>query len=147
MQPAAPTALTNNRLPDWQARLGALVTAAQNRPFEWGQNDCCLWGADVVCAITGRDVAAPYRGTYTTFEGAMNLLDKLGGLYGVATHVYGLGVPYTAVYARHGDIVITRGFDDVPVLALANGCTAVAPGPAGLVALPLVGRCSMVWRV
>ena len=43
------------RLPDWQLRLDALVRERRGQAFAWGARDCCLWGADVVLAVTGRE--------------------------------------------------------------------------------------------
>lgn len=48
-------------------------------PFVWGENDCAIGlAARCVQAITGEDMAAPFRGTYDTAEGAIAALNDAG---------------------------------------------------------------------
>lgn len=54
------------RYPDWAKRLHDTIKAASERPFLWGENDCCLFAADCCEAICGIDPAAEYRDTYST---------------------------------------------------------------------------------
>ena len=67
------------RLPDWHARLNALIAERQAQPFTWGHVDCCLWVADAVQAMTGRDPAADVRAHYSTARGAKSVLRQVGG--------------------------------------------------------------------
>lgn len=55
---------------NWHQHLAQTLQAAMTRPFSWGEHDCCLFAADCVQAVTGVDVAADFRGTYTTPLGA-----------------------------------------------------------------------------
>ncbi|WP_434430412.1 DUF6950 family protein [Aeromonas veronii] len=50
------------RHPDWQLRIIQTIQAASERPFCWGENDCCLFVADVCLAACDKDPAARYRG-------------------------------------------------------------------------------------
>ncbi len=45
------------RRPDWPARLRTIIEAARERPFSWGQHDCCLFASDAIEAMTGVDPA------------------------------------------------------------------------------------------
>lgn len=88
---------------DWQVRLLALTESREEVPFEWGKYDCCLFAADVVKEMTGEDYAEPFRGKYTTEEGARALLDEKGGLVEYIDSV----LPRKDVnFAQRGDVVL-----------------------------------------
>jgi len=61
---------------DWVEVMGEQIEAARDKPFKWGEHDCCLFAANVVLAMTGEDYAKPYRGKYKTAKGAFRLLKK-----------------------------------------------------------------------
>lgn len=65
---------------NWPSLLAAFVDAYSRTPFEWGVNDCCLFAADWVRALHGRDVAEAFRGRYATKIGASRLVHKAGGV-------------------------------------------------------------------
>lgn len=67
------------RFPDWPERWNAFVEERRNRPFQWGANDCGLFAADAVLAVTGTDIAKDWRG-YRTERGALNRVKKVGGM-------------------------------------------------------------------
>ena len=50
------------RYSDWPERLAKFIANTRQKPFVWGENDCCLFAMDCVEAITGHDLAEPYRG-------------------------------------------------------------------------------------
>lgn len=120
------------RLPDWPARLAALVARRMQQPLQWGVHDCCLWAADVVQAVTGVDLAADLRGTYATEAGAQAALQAHGGL--VQLCISRLGRVAPPALAQPGDVglAVVAG---VPLLA-ANGGPWLAVGRAGLVVVP-----------
>lgn len=67
------------RLPDWQARLASEMDAQRLRVFEWGKQDCVLGLASgAVRALTGEDLALPWRGRYRSPRGALRLLRESG---------------------------------------------------------------------
>jgi hypothetical protein len=73
------------RLPDWRARFEIALDAIKSEPFAWGGVgsgrgiDCGPGLAGfVVQAVTGRDLAAPYRGRYRTARGAMMAMHRAG---------------------------------------------------------------------
>ena len=123
-------------------RLDALFAERLRQVFEWGRNDCVLFGADAVLAQTGTDHAAAWRGTYATSEEAYALLDSLGGLEVLGALA---GVSCAPLTAQRGDIGLCV-VDDREHLAVCCGPNWLAPGPRGLVALPItVAR--LAWRV
>ena len=138
------------RLPDWQARLAALCEQRAAVPFAWGSADCALWAVDAVHAITGVDhAAADWRGRYNTAAGAARLLARAGGLRGVACNALGDALP--PVWAAVGDVVLISQ-PDAPdehqreLLAVCNGFSAIAQGPAGLLGLPMSAALA-AWKV
>lgn len=50
------------------------------RPLFYGENDCCLFPANFTQELTGHDPAEPFRGKYSTEEGALKFCVEAGGL-------------------------------------------------------------------
>lgn len=125
--------MTNTRHPDWQLRLQAFVQSRLAKPFAWGTQDCCLFVCDAIEAITGHDPAADLRG-YSTEREAARILRDHGGVFGLAEARAGAAVPVLA--AQVGDVGLLP-LDGRDTLALCGGAHWLAPGAAGLVALPL----------
>jgi hypothetical protein len=133
------------RYQDWPIRLMAVVDGARKRPFSFGAQDCCLFAADCVRAMTGADFAAGFRGTYRTEGEAAQLLEPNGGVRGLATQA--LGEPLdTSRLARRGDVVVVRVGQGPDALGVVMGATAVAPGMRGLVEVPM-SAWQLAWRV
>ncbi len=131
------------RLPTWQTRFALLCIERRARAFEWGAHDCCLWAADAVHAVTGKDFAEGLRGTYATAAEAAKMLKQVGGVRGVATAA--LGEPINPTLAAVGDIVLLteEGRD---LLAVCNGLEALCAGPTGLVPVS-TRQAHAAWRV
>lgn len=67
------------RLDDWRARLAAEMDRQRRNPFIWGEHDCAIgFACGIVQALTGEDMAAPYRGRYRTPKEALRLLKEVG---------------------------------------------------------------------
>lgn len=130
-----------HRLFDWQLRFEAFIAARLTMPFAWGSNDCAIFAADCVQAITGQDPAPAGLRNHTTEKQALRALKRHGGVAGIATAV--LGQPVPATLANIGDVVLCKaGTRDM--LAICNGASAFAPSANGLVTVPLGDVC---WRV
>lgn len=130
------------RLPDWQLRLEALMRERIDRPFAWGANDCALFAADCVEAITGVQLCPELRG-HRDVRQALAALKRIGGVRALATRA--LGEPIVPALARPGDVVV------IPAgkrehLAVCNGGTAVAVAPRGLTAISM-RHARAAWRV
>ncbi len=67
------------RLPDWRQRFEAAIDDIRRTAFAWGTHDCgpALAGR-IVLAVTGVDVAAPYRDQYRTASEAVRLIREAG---------------------------------------------------------------------
>lgn len=112
---------------DWQLQLERFVAARAERAFEWGVNDCALFAADCVEALTGERLLSNLRGY--DGRGALRLLADRGGLRGIATEA--LGEPVAPAFAAVGDVVLLR-MGDSEALGICNGTVAMGPGPAGI---------------
>lgn len=119
--------MTAPRLPDWPARLGAVVQQRLDQPFAWGTNDCASFAADCVLAVRGVDLLAELRGPRTTPSEARRQLQARRGVR-VLDHRLARWLPSLA---QRGDILLLRQWP-CPVLAVCLGEDAVAPGEHGL---------------
>lgn len=132
------------RFTDWQARLIALIEQRKTHRFEWGVQDCCLWPADAVLAMTGVDHAANLRGTYSSSRGGGSVLRQLGGLAAAMALCRGPEVP--PLCAQVGDVGLVRAESGREVGAVCLGEQWIAAGKDGLGLLPLEAA-SRAWRV
>lgn len=131
------------KLHDWQVRFEAFIAARASRPFVWGTNDCAIFAADCVQAITGRDVAQPALRRHKTELQAARLLKRHGGVVGIATAA--LGQPAPASSAGVGDVVLAK-WGGRDMLTICNGDTCIAPSPNGLAFMPMPID-SVCWRL
>ena len=142
---AAILAPQSTRRPGWEHRLAEAIEAARDRPFRWGRHDCAIFAFDLRRDIAGgHDVAALWRGRYTTARGAVRMMRRLGwhALEAVGRDL--LGEPLPSVHlAQRGDLVLANtglGF------GVCLGARAAGIAPEGLVFVPL-SACRLVWRV
>ena len=145
------------RLPDWRLRFDALVTERMCAPFAWGSNDCVLFAADNVLALTGVDLAQGLRG-HTNALGAARYLRRHGGLAALVERA--LGPACHAAGATQGDVVMVlmvlmvlkgdgsgTGCATRSALGVClNPQTAIGPGVDGLLQIPMA-RALCAWRV
>lgn len=67
------------RLDNWRSRLSEEMDRQRQDPFAWGKHDCAIgFGAAIVQAVTGEDLARGYRGKYASPRGALKLLAEAG---------------------------------------------------------------------
>lgn len=131
------------RLIDWQLRFSDFIVGRCAQPFAWGQNDCCLFAADAVLAMTGSDFAGEARGAYADIKGAMRMTEARGGLRAIATEALGESVP--ALMASVGDVVLLVN-EGRELLGICNGTNAVGPGSDGLAVLGMEAALA-AWKV
>ncbi|NKE64514.1 hypothetical protein RAMLITH_01665 [Ramlibacter sp. RBP-2] len=131
------------RLHDWQLRLAEFARERQDMPFAWGVNDCFLFSADAVMAVTGYDMAAGLRGTYSDERQAGRILRERGGLAALVDSQLGERVP--PLMANVGDIVLLD-MGNHPAVGVCNGTSLLGPGAGGMVACGM-GFAKAAWRV
>jgi hypothetical protein len=138
----------SGRLPDWDARLAALMRDARHRPFQTAVHDCGTFAADAVAAVTGVDPLASLRQRYRDeaarpdFAGwsPVAMLRALAIAHGWRRIAWRL--------AQRGDLALVRGADGAACAAVVDlsGRRLMAVGPTDLVAFPL-DRASACWRI
>lgn len=111
-------------------------------PFEWGKNDCCLFAADAIKAMTDADPAEPLRG-YTSAIAAKRLVDEAGGLRELVSRF--LGEPVSPLMAAVGDVVLLEN-EGRDLLGICNGTNAVGAGERGMAVLGM-DLARAAWKV
>lgn len=114
-----------SRLPDWEPRLLEWLAACEDRPFAWGQHDCCTFTGGAIAAQTGVDFYDQFGfpGAYSTERGAQRALKRRGfaDLFG----------PFdTALGARQAPLLLQRG--DIVTDGTNVGLLWYRAGPCGL---------------
>ena len=127
---------------DWASRLFAVADEHQDRSFAWGVNDCCLFVARCIDAMTDSDLEAQILSRYSDVDSARAFVLEYG-LLSVAVSHY-LGEPVTRSPQR-GDAVLIHGGEDYAV-GICLGSQIAAMGPTGLRMLPL-SEVIKVWPV
>lgn len=127
---------------DWTTQLATTIKAAIERPFSWGEFDCCLFAADCSMAVCGTDPATLYRGRYTTEAGAKRLLKKNHGSLEAAWDACFLRVP--PAFIQRGDVALYDGVNGrgIAVFWAGEFWSVAEDGVGRVVCVPLV-----VWRV
>ena len=120
------------------------MLARRSAPFKWGENDCALFAADGIEAITGVDIAQEFRGTYTTEAGALARIAAVCGGSTVAdaavycAEKHGLVEWKFPLMAQRGDLVVFQnGANLIAGLVHLAGRHIVAVGPGGLFRFPI----------
>ena len=146
--PDTTTPFSAPRLYDWQLRFESFMAARFADKFVWGTNDCCIFAADCVQALTGQDPAPPELRLHRSQAQAADVLSAWGGVQRIARAV--LGPPVPAAQASVGDIVLVSMPDPTgtpqKALAVCNGTVAMAPSSLGLVPVAMAGAIC-AWKV
>jgi len=137
------------RKSNWPAALSLFLQEKAALPFQWGENDCCLFTADWLAILTGQypAPAAELRGTYADALSAARAIKQRGGVEQIAADycaAQGWGEVATA-YAQRGDIA-TVDTEHGPALGVVLGREVCHPGAAGVVRVPLK-TARRAWRV
>lgn len=95
------------RRADWVERLHLFIEARRAVVYCVGVSDCCLFCADWVQELTGRDPAENFRGSYATEAEMAAILERYGGMQALVSHLLKIE-PKGPICARRGDIVMAR---------------------------------------
>ncbi|MEJ2803854.1 hypothetical protein WAE61_18365 [Comamonadaceae bacterium PP-2] len=110
--------------------MAEVVLQRLDLPFAWGTNDCAVFAADVVRAVTGEDPLAALRGQWVDLSSAARAIAAAGGLEaGLESMGFERLEP---LYAQRGDVVVYRGEAGDLSLAICAGDSLLSPGEAGL---------------
>ena len=96
------------RLDDWRARLAVEMDRQRREPFKWGRHDCVIgFGAAIVQALTGEDLARGYRGKYRTPEKAAEIIAE-SGAETLGDFIAGFLPEIHPAFAQVGDIGVVE---------------------------------------
>lgn len=62
----------------WEEELSDYITSKRDEPFEYGVNDCCMFAAGAVEAMTGENPMEEFVGSYKTLTGSVKALKTIG---------------------------------------------------------------------
>ena len=133
------------RVDHWERLLAAAIDTARAKPFVWGVHDCPTFAFEVRMILTGgEDIAALWRGRYTTALGGERVMRRLGWASLEEMGRSLLDEPRPAVLlAGRGDIVLA---DTGLGFGICTGASAVGMAPEGLVNVPLTS-CRLAWPI
>jgi hypothetical protein len=142
------------RKQNWQTLLHAFLEARKRAPFAWGSNDCALFAADAVHAMTGVDLGADFRGKYSTQAEAEALMKTTCGTAdALALAVYLCAAaqfrPWPHVnFAQRGDVIVLKNPDGSHSLGVVglNGVHALFVTEGGLRRMRTID-CVAAWKV
>jgi hypothetical protein len=129
------------RRDNWPDLLAAYIESKRSEPFAWGSNDCCLFAADWVQIATGHDIAAQWRGSYTTALGARRALDEGGGIEALVEQAGGIRIE--TGLAQRGDLVAQESGNGV-ALGICLGVVAAFISSDGVHFFPI--HEASIWR-
>lgn len=125
------------RLPDWETRLHAALITRTSTHFEWGTHDCALFACDCVLAMTGVDIADWFRGKYRSRNGALRIMRKFTGGYGLDSLAEKIAAQHRIhevkmTEAKRGDIVLVDANGPTLGIVSLDGIRGYAASPQGL---------------
>jgi hypothetical protein len=129
----------------WHTRkFDPFLREREKMPFAWGTNDCALFAADAILANTGIDIAADFRGKYTTQLGALRTIQEVTGGTSVAdaaaycANKHGLLEHTHPLLAKRGDLVVIENDENlIAGVVHLNGFHVISVSEKGLVRLPM----------
>ena len=134
-----------SRVESWERLLAAAIDTARAKPFVWGVHDCPTFAFETRMILTGgADVAALWRGRYTTALGGARVMRRLGWASLEEMGRSLLGEPRLSVLlAARGDIVLA---DSGLGFGICTGRAAVGMVQEGLITVPLTS-CRLAWQI
>jgi hypothetical protein len=124
-----------------EQHLEGILAEREHTPFKWGENDCALFAADAIEAMTGCDIAADFRNQYENEVGAALAIKRITGGSSLAdaaaycANKHGMVEYEFPLMAKRGDLVLVRNRDGSTIAGIVslNGRHIVSPGDEGLV--------------
>lgn len=121
------------RVEDWRRRLGAYVNEVRTTPYAFGRQDCWLFVAGAVAAMTGTDHAKPHRGRYKTARGALGVVKRAGASNMADFAGLFLEEHEAPVFAQIGDVMAIPTDDAFGFsLGVLNGERVLVVSPNGI---------------
>ena len=114
----------------WEKRFNDVLEAKRKEPFAWGKNDCSLFAADCVKALTGIDFMKELRGLYASEEEAEAIIGYTGSLERTIENLLWPIHPVNicVTNAKRGDVVMVELGKKLAV-GVWDGQDALVPTP------------------
>jgi hypothetical protein len=131
------------RIDNWERHLAEAIDVAHAKPFAWGLHDCVTFAFETRMTLTGgADVAALWRGRYSTALGGARVMRRLGwGSLEDMGHALLCAPRESPLLAQRGDIVLA---DTGLGFGVVIGATAVGITPEGL-SFAALTSCRLAW--
>jgi hypothetical protein len=138
----------------WEADLHHYLAGQLDQQFQFGVRDCCLFVCNAILAMTGTDVAAGFRGSYSTAIGAARTIKSITGTgptvedaANYVTEKFGMPKLAAVLLAQRGDVVLYDS-NEGPILGLVglNGRDVLFVTEMAMRRIPLA-QCRAAWRV
>ena len=92
----------------WEESLSNYLASKLHEPFAYGSNDCCMFAAGAVEAMTGIDPMAEFHGHYADLRSSIKALKEIGA--GDLEATIDGKFPEVAIgYAQRGDLAFFDG--------------------------------------
>lgn len=117
---------------DWVEKMWLAIEDHADTEFVWGVNDCCLFVARVVDAMTDSDIETQLNASYSDEETALAYIASFGSLEAAVSSYLGQPEPGRPL---RGDVVLIDGGEG-PALGILVGGHIAGMGPNGFVYLP-----------
>jgi len=121
-----------SRRDDWVGQMWSAIEDHTDAPFVWGLNDCCLFAARVVDAMTDSDFELELSSQYSDEETALAYIASHGSLEAAVTSHLGDPSPGRAL---RGDVVMVDGGNG-HALGICVGGTVAALTDKGPLFMP-----------
>lgn len=136
---------------NWPQMLADYLRSASLTGFDWGRNDCVLFGANWVRELTALDPVLGLRGRWKTARGAARVIASEGGTLDALADARLSALGFAAVkplMARRGDVVAAEidGRMTIGIVADARAAFLTLDEDQPLAFFPL-GRCVRAWRI
>ncbi len=152
--PAATALVKPKRFPTWLTQeSNQFFLESQNKPFKWGEWDCCLFAANAILALTKTDIADDFRGKYTDEASAFALIKTVTGGTTVADAAaycatkHGLTEWKYPLQAQRGDLVVVQnGGNLIAGVVDLSGKYVAALGETGILRIS-IRNIKRAWQV
>jgi hypothetical protein len=140
------------RRSDWQSRFASFLISHRHHYFSYGTWDCGLFVADAIQAMTDQDLAAPFRGKYSSSSQVRKAIRKYAGSPSVRALAEQIAIEHKMpevkiLRARRGDLVLFKRPRDYSFgLVDLNGRDVIVISSSGLSRLP-VADAFRAWKV
>jgi len=131
------------RKPNWLKRLREVVRFHESEPFQYGQNDCVLFAARCIDAMTDSDWVGFVKARCHDEATAKAYIESEGSIEAGVTQRF--GEPVLPLAARRGDLCLIET-PYGPGLGICLGTEVATPGEKGLVRTPFQFALK-AWRI